>query len=225
MKPMKILKEEKISVKKKLLFFFFPPKCALCGTVGWENLCPDCQSELDEAFSPRKFLAAGGNGFADEMVALFEYENEAIKPLLFQFKREDFEDLRQIFTSYAAKAKRKKLLPAKIDYITFAPRRISARLKNGMDQAEILARALSAEFGFPFETMLRRRAFSRAQHKLRGDRRDRNVRNAFCPLYPLQGQTVLLIDDIVTTGASVKECARVLKKSGAMKVFVLCIAH
>ena len=217
--------EEKLTLKKKLLFFFFPPKCALCGRVGWEELCPSCREEMDEAFSPRKFLAAGGNGFADEMIALFDYESETVKPLLFQWKREDYEDLREIFTSFATRAAGKKLLPAKVDYITFAPRRPSARLKNGFDQAESFARALSEKFGIPFQNMLGRRPFSKAQHKLHGNKRDQNVQDAFYPLGTLEGETVLLVDDIVTTGASVKECARILKKCGAMKVYVLCIAH
>ena len=65
---------------------------------------------MDEAFIPRKFLAPGGNGFADEMVALFEYENEAVKTLLYRFKREDYEDLKEIFTFYARLAGKKKLL-------------------------------------------------------------------------------------------------------------------
>lgn len=217
--------EEKQSFGERLLFFFFPPKCALCGRVGWEELCPECEERVREDFDPKRFLAAGGNGFADEMLRLFPYESEAVKPLLFSWKRDDYEDLRHIFSHYIREAAKRKLFPTKVDLITFAPRRRSARLQAGFDQAESLARTVAEELEIPFETLLSRRAFSRAQHKLKGEKREKNVKDAFSSTRPLEGETVLLIDDIVTTGASVKECARILKKSGAMKVFVLCIAH
>jgi ComF family protein len=219
------MKEEKLSWKKKILFFFFPPQCAVCGKMGQEGLCPECRREVEENFEPKKYLAWGGNGFADEMLSLFPYDCRPVQTMLFDFKKNDYEDIASLFGEYIVRGAKSRLFYKNIDLVTFSPRRKSARRSAGFDQAESLAKIVARRLGLPYEPLLVRRGFSRAQHKMKGEDREKNVRGVFQPLRKLDGETVLLIDDIVTTGASARECARVLKKSGAMKVFVLSLAH
>lgn len=218
-------REEKPLWAKCLLFFFFPPKCAVCKRVGYENLCPQCQEKLDAAFAPTKHRPWGGCGFADEMFSLFSYENPCVKTLLLDWKQMDYEDLHSILISYVRKAKEKGFFPKEIHGITYCPRRQSARRKAGFDQAEEMARELAKELDLPFVTLLKRRGFSRSQHKVRGEGRERNVRGVFVATQKLNGENLILVDDIVTTGASCREAARILKKAGAMKVFVFSPAH
>ncbi len=217
-------KEEKLSLKKRLLFFFFPPKCASCGECGWEGLCPRCRERVEKAFSPKQFLARGGNGFADRMLSLFPYEVPEVKRMLLDWKRNDFHDLHLIFGEYLERAAWKKSFYRNIDLVTFAPRRASARRYAGFDQAEQMAKEVSQRLNIPFEPLLSRHGFSRSQHKLPSRLREKNVHGVFRPLRPLHGETVLLIDDIVTTGASARECARILKGCGAMRVYILSLA-
>lgn len=224
MKQMKSQKE-KNPVIRALLFFFFPPKCASCQSVGYEGLCPSCTEEVEAVFAPKKYLALGGNGYADEMMAIFPYGHRRIQRMLFDWKRVDYEDLRDLFGEYMERTAQKKEFWKGIDLVTFAPRRRSARNRAGFDQAEELAKEFSLRCGVPYEALLERRGISRAQHRMKGDRREENVKGAFASVRELEGETVLLIDDIVTTGASVRECARVLKQAGAMRVFVLSLAH
>lgn len=94
-----------------------------------------------------------------------------------------------------------------------------------MDQAECLARLFAALRGLSFEPLLKRQGRPRPQKKLSAAKRRANVVGTFAPLRAMEGETVLLIDDIVTTGSSVSECARVLKRAGAQRVIVLCLAH
>lgn len=208
-----------------VLRFFFPPKCAACKTCGFEGLCPACKERVEEDYFPKRYLASGGNGFADGMLSLFPYESESVLPLLFEWKRENYNDLPGIFGEYVARAAKETEYFREIDLVTFAPRRRWARFSAGFDQAEELAKEISRRLEIPLETLLARRGFSLAQHRMRGEQRERNVHGVFRPLRSLEGETVLLVDDIVTTGASVKECARVLKQCGAMKVFVFSLAH
>ncbi len=218
-------KEEKNPIVRALLFFFFPPKCVSCQSVGYEGLCPACIQEVEAAFAPKKYLALGGNGYADEMMAMFPYDHRRIQRMLFDWKRADYTDLREILGEYMERTSRQKGFWKGIDVVTFAPRRKSARNKAGFDQAEELAKEFSRRCHIPYESLLQRRGFSQPQHRMKGDRREDNVKGAFVPTRELEGETVLLIDDIVTTGASVRECARILKQKGAMKVFVLSLAH
>ncbi len=208
-----------------MLFFFFPPKCALCKAVGYEGLCPECQKVMDRLFSPKKFLAKGGNTYADAMLTLFSFHDPEVKKLIMDWKREDYLDLHLIFRQYFEKAARKKFFPEEIHAVTFLPRKKSSRRKAGLDQAECIAKELALALNLPFEPLLDRRGFSRPQHEMTGKGREENVRGIFQAKKRFQGEHILLVDDIITTGASAREGARILKKAGAMKVFVFSLAH
>ena len=212
-------------LRERLLFILFPPKCAACGAIGYEPLCPDCEKRIGEAFAPRKFLASGGNSFADGMFALFPYEDAAVKKLLFDWKQEEFRDLPVIFTPFIQRFVKKKLLPGKIHRIAYLPRRQAMRRKAGFDQAQRMGEIFSRLLELPLEPLLIRQGRAKAQHKAKFEKREKNIHGAFRASHPLEGETVLLIDDIVTTGASAREGARILKKAGAMKVYILSLAH
>lgn len=220
----KARKEGRSAFWDAVLFFFFPPMCAVCHRVGFDDLCPDCREELDAVFDPKSYRTRGGTGFADAMMTLFPYENASVKPLLFDWKMEDYEDLHRIFGGYMKQAAEKGLFP-EVDLITYCPRRRQGILEHGQDQAQLIAEELSKQLGIPCRTLLSRRGFSLPQHKTHGEMRERNVRGVFEATETLQGESILLVDDIVTTGSSVREAARILKKSGAMKVFVFSLAH
>lgn len=217
--------EKKHPFREALLFFFFPPKCALCKTVGYEGLCPECQKALDVLFSPKKFLAMGGNGYADTMLTLFSFREPEVKKLVMDWKREDYEDLHLIFRRYFEKAKKKNLFPDSIHAITYLPRKRSSRRKAGLDQAECIAKELAKVLEIPCEPLLFRCRASRPQHEMKGADREENVHGIFRAEKAFAGENILLVDDIITTGASAREGARVLKKAGAMKVFVFSLAH
>lgn len=224
MNPQKL--EEKIAhLRERLLFFLYPPKCAACGAMGYKTLCPDCQKKLEDAFSPRKFIPNGGNGYADGMFTLFPYEEYTVQKLLFDWKLVEYRDLPEIFTPFLDRFCRKKLLPRHIHCISFLPRRRWARLKTGFDQAQCVTAIFARLSSLPFPSLLIRQGFARAQHKSSYKKRVANIYGAFRSETKLKGETVLLIDDIVTTGATAREGARILKNAGAMKVYILSIAH
>ncbi len=225
-KMKQIKKNGKIAqLRERFLFFLYPPKCANCGTIGYTGLCPKCAEKLDEAFKPRKFLANGGNGFADAMFALFPYDDSTVKKLLLSWKHEDFFDLPFIFNPYIKRFYQKNLLPEKIDCIAYLPRRTAARKKFGFDQAERIEKLFSSQFRLPTRALLLRQGRAKAQSKSKFEDREKNIHGAFRANCELAGETVLLIDDIVTTGATAREGARILKKAGAMKVYILSLAH
>lgn len=208
-----------------LVHLLFPPRCALCGLIGEENLCPDCQKELDALFQPKKFLAHGGNGFADEMICLFAYSEPKVQKLLYDWKNIDYLDLHHIFSQYMAKAVKKNLFPSPIHKISYLPRRNYARRTAGFDQAEKIAQELGKILEIPVEPLLRRRGYSKPQRKAPFKDREKNVKGKFVTRKSLAGETVLLVDDIVTTGETAKEGARILKEAGAMKVYIFSLAH
>lgn len=98
------------------------------------------------------------------------------------------------------------------------------------NQAALLALPLGKDLGIPvlLDGLIRRRN-TPTQGRLRAKERARNVKSAFevNPVYSeiIRGKTVTLIDDVYTTGSTVKECAKVLKKHGAREVYVVCVAR
>lgn len=105
------------------------------------------------------------------------------------------------------------------------PKRLRWR---GFNQSVLLARQVSSRYGVALDPfVLRRSAATPPQTQLTEEERRRNVRGAFelNSERPVKGKTVLLVDDVYTSGATVNECSRTLRKSGAKEVFVLTLAR
>ena len=109
--------------------------------------------------------------------------------------------------------------------ITFCPRSERARLESGTDQAKELALALSRASGIPMKALIRRtRGSTKQQKQLSARERIQNAQQSFCLSHraSVMGKTVFLVDDIVTTGAGMAACTRLLRDAGAKQVY--CIA-
>ena len=112
--------------------------------------------------------------------------------------------------------------------LTALPRRGSAIRKHGFDQAVALCRALSALSGLPYEPIIRRRRFTAEEKTLRRSERERNSRRAFYTRAEpdaLKGRTVLLVDDLVTTGSGLSVGAELLYALGADEVIAVVIGR
>ena len=95
----------------------------------------------------------------------------------------------------------------------------------GFNQSEILTREVSRHFSYPLNFQLERRRQSKPQASLLENERLKNLTDAFAWTGEnLDGRTVILIDDVVTTGATLNEAARILKAAGAEKVYGLVLA-
>jgi ComF family protein len=98
------------------------------------------------------------------------------------------------------------------------------RLQRGFNQAELLARGLSRHTGVPALNLLRRVHSAPAQAGLSNSARRQNVTRAF-RARNVQGKRILLIDDVMTTGATATACSLALKKAGARRVALLTVAR
>ena len=111
--------------------------------------------------------------------------------------------------------------------LTFIPRSRTARAEYGTDQAEELALALAELSGLPMRRLIvRNRGKNKQQKSLSPQERQKNAKESFrlSKNAEICGKTVFLVDDIVTTGASMAACARMLKRAGAKHIYALAIA-
>ncbi|CAN5608712.1 ComF family protein [soil metagenome] len=103
--------------------------------------------------------------------------------------------------------------------VTYVPTASSRRRKRGYDQSELIAKALSRRLGLPFKSLLARSGQSRQVGASR-EQRARQLADAFRPINvrQLKGSNILLIDDVVTTGATLFQAAKILKQGGAKQI-------
>jgi ComF family protein len=111
------------------------------------------------------------------------------------------------------------------DAVTAVPLHWRRRWQRGFNQSELLGKAIARRRGIPLIHVLRRGAATRAQAGLSNSQRRENVAGAFRARHRVAGLRILLVDDVMTTGATVSACARALKKAGARSVAVLTLAR
>lgn len=109
------------------------------------------------------------------------------------------------------------------DVVCHVPLHAARRRQRGFDQAQLLARSLATGLGRPHQALLERRRATSQQAHLSAAGRRRNVQAAFRPVAAAHG-TVLLVDDVFTTGATLASCAAQLRRAGANQVLLAATA-
>jgi len=119
--------------------------------------------------------------------------------------------------------------PPTADFLTVpVPLHMRRLRQRGFNQSLLLARVVATDLGTQLDYLsLIRTRHTRAQTGLRKEERRKNVKDAFSVKYPeiIEGKKLLLVDDVFTTGYTLNECARSLKKSGAIVVICLTLAR
>ena len=218
----------------------FPPRCALCGRSldDLSILCPACESELPELEGSRcrrcgEPVSAEGldlciacgtkNQPVDRALFLGPYDGAwgaLVRILKFDREPAVARDLGRRMAS-ALQAAGPECVP---DWVTYVPMSRSDRRARGFNQARLLANAIARRIGVPLHRGLVKTRRTAPQGRLSAAHRHRNLRGAFRPV-PCFGGHVLLVDDICTTGSTIEECARALKRGGAQTVTVLAVAR
>jgi ComF family protein len=116
-------------------------------------------------------------------------------------------------------------LPADVEVLVPVPLGRARERERGFNQAALLAEGVARALGRPARDWLARTRATPPQSELGAAERRANVRNAFHARPAVAGRHVVVVDDVLTTGATVAECARVLRKAGARAVGVLTVAR
>lgn len=209
----------------------FPRRCMFCRSFLSRqelHLCHACRQEAPEyPFGARKPASDRKNPahFLDSFTAVWYYEGDVRRSIL-RFKFYRGVHLSSKFGAFLAM----RLLeqgPEQIDLLTWVPVNPLRRLRRGYDQCQLLAQAVGEELGLPSQRTLRKIRHTPPQSRLTSvSARKANVLGAYRAVesIDLRGKTVLLVDDIFTTGATMNECARVLLTAGAKEVHGAAIA-
>lgn len=232
-----------------LIDLVYPRKCAGCGREGvW--LCGACRSKTRYKSAqhcpvcfktkPMGMICRGCNSLDPLQGVLIagSYEDESLSRLIKWYKYGLAAEISAIlgrflveFLSYQAAASPNTSLKFFKDRqslllvpVPLHQRRLRWR---GFNQAALLAEMIRDNFHIRTDDKhLERTRFIRPQTKLNPAQRAANVHNSFIWTGPdLEGQNIILLDDVITTGSTLRECAKALKQAGAGQIYALCLAR
>lgn len=206
-----------------MLELLFPQKCLLCRKILADeelDLCRKCRCDGPDCTNSRKKLP-----FIDSWTAVWYYEGDVRKSLL----RYKFRGHRSYAKGFGRLLAMKLLEnhPDGFDLLTWIPVSPLRKLRRGYDQVELLALAVGQELGIKPTPLLRKIRHNRPQSGIVGEAQRRaNVLGVYRATDPqlLQGKRVVLLDDIITTGTTAGECARILLTAGAKEVHCGAVA-
>lgn len=207
---------------EKIAALLFPPKCVLCGKLLSKqetDLCHSCRIETPEYVSSHFSIS-----FLAKWDALWYYEGNVRQSLL-RYKFRNKQSYAEIYGRLLAM----RLLQhtESFDILSWIPISAQRKRRRGYDQVELIAQAVSRELGMALVPTLQKIRNTPPQSGIAGHaKRKANVLGAYKALPPaaLAGKRVLILDDIITTGATASECARVLLTAGTKEVICVAVA-
>ncbi len=227
----------------KVLFFIGVPKCSCCGErllASEKALCQCCKKRYDEFLlfncsicslpyneceCSNKYLKSH---YVHKVYKVFRYfpgDEPPTNMLIYRLKRDNRHDVVEFLVNELKKSLLNKKINLDNTIITNVPRRRASIRKYGFDHAEVLAKSLSREIGIEYKKLLISRA-KRDQKKSQGkEERIKNVEFDYKRNTPnISGKNVIILDDIITTGASVAACSTLIKGLGAKRISALAVA-
>ena len=222
-----------------MLRYIFPPRCAICRKVlplsTGPEICPDCEKELPRIEEPRCEICgvpmtsgfampwcadcAHGRSF-EKCFVPFLYKG-GIRRAITQMKYYDRPGRYKYFAGEIAR----ELGDFRPDVITFVPQNAATGRERGYNQTRLIAAELGRLLKIPVKSALVRTAGGSHQVGLSGRRRRENARRIYRPGKKRLSGTWLLVDDVITTGATMDVCCRLLRTMGCEKVYAAAIAR
>jgi len=240
-----------IALHKSELFqaavsLLYPATCTICGkhVRAGEYLCDGCEAKIIRIVPP--FCETCSEPFEGSINTAFSCANCAhrtihfdaavaayrgrtiVRDVIHEFKYNRQIHLRHLVARWLRAAlDDERLRDHRFDVIVPVPLHPARQRERGFNQASLLAELLSAHTSIPSRPLLKRIRYTTTQTALDRSERMENLHNAFRlrKNADVRGLRVLLIDDVLTTGSTLSECARVLKRAGAKSVHAATAAR
>ena len=202
-----------LRIYNEILDIVYPieEKCIICRTDGFIGLCPYCKSSINRAAVENDNLSYGFyGGVIKTLILKFKYENDFTAGYLLSKLLIEMIEEEKIYA----------------DVICYVPMTKKSEKKRGFNQCELIAKNIGYHINIPVSDCIKKIKNTKEQKTLTKEERIKNLRGVFKinRIKDIKDKNVILIDDVMTTGATINECKDVLKKSGANKITVLTIA-
>lgn len=208
-----------------VIYIIYPPLCPVCKEIVDDRyeFCEDCAKKILR-LDTVEFLPGGLNG----VFCITKYRagtRNLLRKLKFDNNVEVLPSLEKILEKISDYPELEKFL-SQVDVATFVPLHQERLTERGFNQTELIFKNFLVKKNLPLKNFLVRHKSTPKLFKFNSAERKKILQDAFTIVegINLQGKKILIVDDIYTTGATTSECARVLKNSGAEKIFVLAFA-
>lgn len=224
------------SIWSRLLDLISPRLCVVCHerlALSEEVLCSKCNLHLPrtgfqlDPLENDMAKAFWGQIPVEKVAALFYFEPHAeTANLVYDLKYHDQPDIGHVMGRMVAREFEKSGFFDHLDAIVPVPLSPKRQRQRGYNQSELIAGGISEVTGLPiYNKVVKRSTFSESQTRLGRWERNENVEGAFqlADADTIRGKHLLVVDDVVTTGATVTACARELLKAGGVKISILSL--
>ncbi len=213
-----------MNILSYFLDLLYPRRCAFCHRLldGDAKVCPACRKKLPYTLGDAQRIKLAGTG---GIYAALYYEGDVRNSLL-RYKFHGLNAYASVYGDFLSKCIDENGISC--DIITWVPLSKRRLRRRGYDQARLLGEELAKRQGLVCLALLRKVRNTPAQSRTgNAMRRKANIAGAYAALNEsaVSGKRVLLVDDIVTTGATLAECAKTLKAAGAAEVIGLAVAR
>ena len=221
------------SLMKTLFCTIFPPRCVACGCLtGGPYLCDKCAGiekitikVCDRCGLTENVCDCKRNAFHFDGVAAPLYNSGHARDAVYRMKFKGSAAAADYLAGQMAQRVREHFKDISFDAVCAVPMFWRGRLRRGYNQSELLACRIAKLLNARYcPRTLSKVCRNRVQHQLKYDERFANTSGVYKANHRLDGRAVLLVDDIRTSGATLNECARVLKRKGASSVIAAVAA-
>ncbi len=221
----------------RLSRIFFPERCERCGKIIPVScdFCEKCEENItaiSEDFCQHCGQESGlcicgdeTNAHIEHITAVYLYSGD-IREKIHAMKFRGRLHLINGFGEAMAKRIRSVYGSVHFDGVCFVPMSSEGEKERGYNQSRLLAKSVAHNLGVPFIDCLAKTKLTQKQHSLTGFERRENVKGSFSLSTPaeVEGKTLILCDDIKTTGSTLNECVKVMMAGGVREVYCVCIA-
>lgn len=214
---------------ERILNLIFPPKCIFCNKIlnfgAKLYICEDCHTKIPYMKNGSiKHIKA--NNYYDDIICICEYSG-IIKEALIRYKFFNRPSFGRTFAQLVYDRINEMPDWGKVDIIISVPLHRKKEQKRGYNQSHLISKQLGGLLGIEVNrTLLIRTKNTDSQSLLNRGERLQNVKDAFqvTDINSVNGKSILILDDILTTGTTLNECCKVLKNAGAGKVTAAVVA-
>ena len=207
-----------------ILDLIYPPTCGFCGKINKKHLCTKCANKIKKYEIGR--IDRIHNKYFNYQIKILKYENE-IRDKIIDYKFNESSYLYKTFGKIILNNEKIYGFLKNYDIILCVPIHIRRKMQRGYNQSELIANEIAKNTGITYMAKnLVKIKNTEKQSTLTKSQRVENVENAFAvkEANKIVNKKIILFDDIYTTGSTVNECSRVLKKAGAKEIAVLTVA-
>lgn len=203
-----------------IISLFYPDRCPYCNRVipHKDIACEKCRQDFPDYIFKRY---AKGGYYCYSPFAYSDNFKSAVK----RFKFRNHPEYSKKLVYPMADILKENVTDVDFDFVSYVPMHRKKLNTRGYNQAQLLAKDLGKVLNLPCEDTLVKIKENKEQHTCKKEDRYKNVKGVYKATKSenIKGKTILLVDDIVTTGNTLGECCRILKKSGAKEIYCVTV--